>query len=726
LPSTPVHFAAIDKRAPNLHKEVVSDRASSWPRFPWWLALASLAVYACTLCPSVFGGDSSELAAGGTTWGVLHSPGYPLYTLLANVANLVPIGEPAARVNFVSALCSALASGFLATVAWWWTGSRPASVLAWAAWSFAPLVWRYSVVAEVFALNNLVWCAQLALSWRFAIARSRRALFAGAFVAGLGVAHHPTIAFGSVPLVAWSIALLVRERREETRDDRAQARDDRAQARENRPHVARDLLIALACFVAGLTPYLYLPWAAVRVPEVSWGDPTTLDGVLYMVLRKEVGTLSLVHRGSTGASAWDGLVGFALEWWREFLAVGAALTIVGWVHAFRRGGPLRAHAIVLAIATIAYVAVFAVMGELSLAAPLLREIVARFWQWPYAVFALYAALGASTLEAWGRARAANAFVPRAVFVYAPLALFFVRVPFAWRAESCAGERRFAIAARAVLESLPSDALLMSAGDMWTNLFRYEQLVGGVRPDVIVLDRAMLTRPWYARTVHARHPSVDLPDGVLRAQAQPGAYAYAQFLALNAKHFRIFHTEGQNDEQIGASWRAQFEEHPFGITNEIVRVDTETPAAAREELASSFAWLADVDRRVGPRGDHDGVWVRELYASLDRASGRTVRGVLAFGASLETELAASAKSELARIRAAYAGEPPQWLLLLELEVYTTAAELKGADRTAFERAYTEFLQRADPADPNVAKVKHLRRRALRSDAGDERAGDRTDK
>lgn len=672
-------------------KEPVIDRARSWPRFPWFLALASLVVYACTLCPTVYGGDSSELAAAGATLGVLHAPGYPLYTLLAHAASLVPIGEVAARVNFLSAVCSALAGGLVATIAWWWTGSRPASVLAWSAWAFAPLVWRYSIVAEVFALNNLLWAAQLALSWKYAITKSRRWLLIGAFVTGLGVAHHPTIVFGSLPLVGWNLFVLVRE--------------ERARA-------GKDVLLALACFVIGISPYLYLPWAAARLPEMSWGSPDTLDGFFYMLLRKEVGTFSLVRSGAANASAWEGLRGFALEWMTSFLFVGALLTIVGWIHAVRATGPLRAHALVLLVASSAYVLVFAMLSHLSLGVPLQREIVARFWQWPFLACAVHMALGASVLAAGWRERGAGPGAARAWFVYLPLVLFLGRIPFVWRAESNAGDRRFATVAQSVLESLPPGALVLSAGDMWTNLLRYEQLVRGVRPDVVVLDRALLTKPWYGRTVRANHPSVDLPDGVLRAERQPGAFDYTELLARNAPHFRIFATEGQNDEQIGTSWRAEFEEHPFGITNELVRAGGASESRSRDALVRSFAWLRDIDQRLGPRAENDATWVRELWGSLDRAAGRSVRAVARLGIRAPPELTLLAKEELARIRTLYAGSPPVWALLLEMELHGGASPPSQADAQAFERAYAEYRERTAPDDPNSAGVERLRRRVGR--------------
>ena len=75
---------------------------------------ASLATYYFTLAPTVTFVDSGELIAVAHTLGVAHPPGTPLYILLAHLAQLVPIGNVAARVNFASALFAAAAAALVA------------------------------------------------------------------------------------------------------------------------------------------------------------------------------------------------------------------------------------------------------------------------------------------------------------------------------------------------------------------------------------------------------------------------------------------------------------------------------------------------------------------------------------------------------------------------------------------------------------------------------------
>lgn len=82
------------------------------------LALATfcttLFIYTTTLCPTVAGGDSGELIVAACTMGIPHPPGYPLHTMLGYLFfRFLPSGNPAARVNHLSAICSAIASSLI-------------------------------------------------------------------------------------------------------------------------------------------------------------------------------------------------------------------------------------------------------------------------------------------------------------------------------------------------------------------------------------------------------------------------------------------------------------------------------------------------------------------------------------------------------------------------------------------------------------------------------------
>lgn len=72
------------------------------------LCTLTLIVYALTAAPGVTLADSADFTNGVLTLGIVHPPGYPLYTVLGHLFSLLPIGDPAFRVNLFSAVWASL------------------------------------------------------------------------------------------------------------------------------------------------------------------------------------------------------------------------------------------------------------------------------------------------------------------------------------------------------------------------------------------------------------------------------------------------------------------------------------------------------------------------------------------------------------------------------------------------------------------------------------------
>src|SRR3954447_18913380 len=65
------------------------------------------------LLPGVAFWDTGELQAVGPLMGTAHPTGFPTYVVLGWFASIVlqPLGEPAFRMNLLSAICLAVAAG---------------------------------------------------------------------------------------------------------------------------------------------------------------------------------------------------------------------------------------------------------------------------------------------------------------------------------------------------------------------------------------------------------------------------------------------------------------------------------------------------------------------------------------------------------------------------------------------------------------------------------------
>ncbi len=202
--------------------------------------------------------DSGELVSAAYVLGIPHPPGYPLYMLVASVLTHLPIGDPAKNVGVLSAVASAGAVILLSHCLRRSDGCanvRGIDIVAPAVAllvGLAPSVWSQATVAEVYALNTLFVVALLAVS----LGHSPRRLSWAAAIAGLGLAHHLTIAL----LFPTAIILL---------SDQHWTRSEKIRA--------------AVLFVLPLAFYLYLPWRAAAHPPINWGDPETLDGFLWTV-----------------------------------------------------------------------------------------------------------------------------------------------------------------------------------------------------------------------------------------------------------------------------------------------------------------------------------------------------------------------------------------------------------------------------------------------------------
>ncbi|MBW3637256.1 MAG: DUF2723 domain-containing protein, partial [Armatimonadetes bacterium] len=174
---------------------------------------ASLALYSFLMAPSVArGGDSGELIAASYTLGIAHPSGYAVWCLLGRVFAFLPWGEVAARYNFFSALCGALAAGVIAVTAHRLLGEEAAPRRAQGAaigagLLFAGFFWvgSQALVAEVYSLAALEGAALLyfALAWKQS--RDWRDFTTFAFLAGLSPFVHLSGVFLWPILGVWAL-----------------------------------------------------------------------------------------------------------------------------------------------------------------------------------------------------------------------------------------------------------------------------------------------------------------------------------------------------------------------------------------------------------------------------------------------------------------------------------------------------------------------------------------
>ncbi len=324
--------------------EVEESSSPLFTRADWWVALLTTlisgAVYVYTAQPNVGLLDSGEFIVAAQHFGVPHPTGYPLWTLLTWLFQLLPLGNAAWEVNIFSGLCGALAvgvttllaSGMLRWMMPWWGEENKASspiLVGLIAGSFGLLFafsfsfWTQAVIAEVYTLHGLlIGLFLLSLFWWVRRPEKDLPILASFFTFSLCMSnHHLTLALAPLPLL---VALLVRRAafwevlvasllsgalvylgfawlsNDGTTWSTALRFFYFAMLalvillvlRWRRTDLRIVLLVPLVV-VLGLLPYAYMPIASSTNPPMNWGYTRTPEGFFYSINRTQyAGSLS--------------------------------------------------------------------------------------------------------------------------------------------------------------------------------------------------------------------------------------------------------------------------------------------------------------------------------------------------------------------------------------------------------------------------------------------------
>lgn len=231
---------------------LVSARALDWALAGAIFAI-TFAVYNLTLAPGLTYAslDGNELATVPHQLGLLHSPGYPLYTWSGKLFTLVPVGDVAHRMNLMSATGAAGACALLYAIVVLLTRSRPVALFAAFLFSFSPTLWSQAVITEVYAPNAFMFALAvfLFLSWGSRVWRrmgpalgdsTAGLLFCGGcFALGLSLGTHLSNLALAPALVVYVLVL-----------------------RDLRPLDARTSLAAAGLFALAACQFIWLPLRA--------------------------------------------------------------------------------------------------------------------------------------------------------------------------------------------------------------------------------------------------------------------------------------------------------------------------------------------------------------------------------------------------------------------------------------------------------------------------------
>jgi hypothetical protein len=256
------------------------------------VAIIAFAAAWLALLPGVAFWDTGELQTVGPLMGTAHPTGFPTYVLLGWFASVIlqPFGEPAFRMNILSAICLAVAAGVTVDLVRALTGWLALGVAAGIAMALTPIAWAIATHAEAHSLHLalvtvLLW---LLVAWESRAratgiggdaggrggneGRADRFLVAAAIVFGLAVGNHSLTLLLAVPVGLFVLAV--------------------------DPGIWRRGRLVLACVgalvVTVVVVYLELPLRAGPFrAALVYGTPNTWEGFKYIVLAEQFqGSLS--------------------------------------------------------------------------------------------------------------------------------------------------------------------------------------------------------------------------------------------------------------------------------------------------------------------------------------------------------------------------------------------------------------------------------------------------
>ncbi|OGF47326.1 MAG: hypothetical protein A2452_13165 [Candidatus Firestonebacteria bacterium RIFOXYC2_FULL_39_67] len=479
------------------------------PHLMYYLVFIGIAIlYMLTLATTITAtGDSSEMVVSPYVLGVAHPPGYPLYTMLGNLFTYIPLFNIAYRVNIFSMLFSLLSFVLCFEILKKLIKNDLVSIVTVSFFAVTKLIWEYSIVAEVFALNNFFVFLLFFILIKWEETANNKILYLFFFILGLSLTHHQTVLF-LIP----AFALFLYQNSVKLR--------------------GFNWFIASILFVAGLLPYLFLFIAASRRPPLNWDDPVTIEKFIHMVRRGDYPkpTINFSHFQDMKYGQYSLYLASAL---RNLTPVGILLGITGIFTGLKY---IRKYYWMFLVAYISTSGIFiSFMGYTQ--DHVVINVIQRLYIFSFLVFAVFVAAGIVWI---GEKIKANKNI--AVFICIPLV--FVLAGFNYSKVNKSDNHLLYNFTGNMLKSYPPGAILIVSGDTLSMGIDYHQMVEKHRQDVIVIDQEKMTYPWYCEQKREQEKTLDIPFKMYDGGANP----ISAFVAANYDHHKIYVT-GPRDQSL---------------------------------------------------------------------------------------------------------------------------------------------------------------------------------
>lgn len=436
-------------------------------------------VYLLTLAPTVFTLDSAEFATAAYTLGIVHSPGYVVYLMIAKGMTLIPVGDVAYRVNLLSALFSMLTYMTLFPLLTRFTERPIIACASSLTLLFSYYAWSVSVVAEVYTMQMWLFALLLLLLLRWREEGRTSQLYLLAFTAGLTAANNMTTVLWWPGLV-WFLFYIEKRTTEQGANKRARLTLSRLGG-------------AALCGLVGLLPLLYLPLRSAAEPAfVNVGhfnqtgqfiplDLTTLSGLKWYLTGQEFDSYFFGYSFG-GFLRESGRFFYQLT--AAFIGIGLPLGVWGQTILWHKNRPIFIWLWLMILPHLIFFINYDVVDKAIMFLPV------------YLVWTLFMAVGINQfVDIWGgdeqNRPAPSSSTPRTAWYV--LILPSLLLLFNWSLVDASESTSFATHGKEILLVAEENGLVLAR---WGEaaVLNYYQVVDGARPDLTVVNAPLITQP----------------------------------------------------------------------------------------------------------------------------------------------------------------------------------------------------------------------------------------
>ena len=232
---------------------------------PAIIGLTSLVVYLFTMLPSIYTGDSGEIASAIYVWGIAHPTGFPSYIIFAKLFSyLFPWLEFAYRLNIFSALLGSATVIILFFILKKLQIKHLPSAVASISLAFAYTFWTHAGTIQAYSLTAFFFALTILLLFHWLTTKKEIYFYISAIISGIGMGTHLTFIL-IFPFIF--ILIFIKNKKLLT---------------PKRLILFTILLLTIATII-----YSYIPLRASQSPEFNWGNPSNKESFIYYITQRE-------------------------------------------------------------------------------------------------------------------------------------------------------------------------------------------------------------------------------------------------------------------------------------------------------------------------------------------------------------------------------------------------------------------------------------------------------